>query len=433
MKALTALTAALLATGGLSLAVADARAQTPRALNLSRDERDAIAALQAAANGMDRAAQDAALAAARSRALGMSARYAVAHYQFQIGRQRNDNAMQMQGAQGMIDSGLATPEEAPGLVAYLAGRALAGRDAMVTDRLIARLVELQPNNSAVLADYGQYTAGQLAIARGPAALTIRTNAVSLFRRAFAADKAAGRASPESWYQRGLALAYDGTQPPINALSFRAPAIAFAQELVAAYPTPSNWRDALSVYRDVTTDPVLAADIGRLMRAAGALAGERDYLELAAALADARLPSEPHTGEARIGEARALIDEGVRANMVEVSRIPPLLAGRITPAAVAAGRAALPGLRTRAQSGTGAQARAAADNFYAYGQYADAAALYGLALQKGGEDPNLVNLRLGASLALAGRRPEAEAALRLVTGPRADLATFWLAWLSRRPA
>ena len=79
------------------------------------------------------------------------------------------------------------------------------------------------------------------------------------------------------------------------------------------------------------------------------------------------------------------------------------------------------------------ARAAADNFYAYGQYAEAATLYALALQKGGEDPNLVNLRLGAALAMAGRRPEAEAALRLVTGPRADLAGFWLTWLSRRAA
>jgi hypothetical protein len=35
--------------------------------------------------------------------------------------------------------------------------------------------------------------------------------------------------------------------------------------------------------------------------------------------------------------------------------------------------------------------------------------------------------------MAGRRPEAEAALRLVTGPRADLAGFWLLWLARRPA
>ena len=423
MKALTALTAALLATGGLPLAVTDAQAQAPRSLNLSRDEREAIAALQTAANGMDRTAQDAALATARARAQGMSARYAVAHYQFQIGRQRNDNAMQTQGAQGMIESGLATPEEAPGLVAYLAGRALAGRDSSITDRLLARLVELQPTNSAVLVDYGQFTASQLATARGPAALSIRSNAVSLFQRAFAADQAAGRISPESWYLRGLDIAYDGTRPPVANATFAAPTLAFARALVAGYPTPSNWHDALAAYRDLATDPALDLDIRRLMRAAGVLTGERDYMEFADALATARL----------VGEAKAVIDEGLQRNMVETARISPALATRIAPRAVAADRAALAGLRARAQAGTGSAARIAADNFYAFGQYADAATLYGLALQKGGEDPALVNLRLGASLALAGRRPEAEAVLRLVTGARADLAGLWLTWLARRPA
>ena len=74
--------------------------------------------MQAAASAMDRAAQDAALAAARTRAQGASARYAIAHYQFEIGRQRNDNAMQSQAAEAMIESGLTTPEETPGLVAF---------------------------------------------------------------------------------------------------------------------------------------------------------------------------------------------------------------------------------------------------------------------------------------------------------------------------
>jgi Flp pilus assembly protein TadD len=94
---------------------------------------------------------------------------------------------------------------------------------------------------------------------------------------------------------------------------------------------------------------------------------------------------------------------------------------------------LPGLRTRGAAGTGAQARAAADASFAFGQYGEAATLYQAALLKGGEDPNLVNTRLGAALALAGRRPEAELALRAVTGPRADLAGYWLVWLAHRPA
>ena len=232
MRALTALTAALLATSGLALSAAEA--QAPRALNLSREERDSIAALQVAAAGLDRTAQDAALSAARVRAQTASARYAVAHFQFQIGRQRGDYAMQSQGAEAMIESGLVTPEEAPGLVAYLAGRSLGGRDSSRTDRLMARLVELQPTNSAVLVDYGQFTAGFLPSARGAAAVTVRAKAVSLFQRAFDADQAAGRISPESWYLRGLAVAYDGTLPPVSNASF-APANSIYSRSPASTP------------------------------------------------------------------------------------------------------------------------------------------------------------------------------------------------------
>ncbi|MBV9881755.1 MAG: hypothetical protein JO276_01955 [Sphingomonadaceae bacterium] len=70
-----------------------------------------------------------------------------------------------------------------------------------------------------------------------------------------------------------------------------------------------------------------------------------------------------------------------------------------------------------------------DAFFSYGDYGPAAELYRAALQKGAPDPNLVNLRLGAALALAGARVEAETAFRAVTGPRAELARLWLLWLS----
>ena len=424
MKAKTALVAALLATAGLSAVAPQAVAQTPRALDLSREERSALAALQAAAAGLDRAAQDSALAAARTAARGPAGRYAAASYQFQIGRARGDMAMQTQAVDALVESGLATPEELPGLLSFQAGRALAARNAEQTDRLLARLVQMQPNNPAVLVDYGQFTASQLIRVRPAAAERIRGNAITLFRRALAANEAAGRPSPEGWHLRALALAYDGTRPPVANMTFAPAAIALARALVAAYPSPTNWRDALLVYRDLAPDPALALDIGRLMRASQALSGERDYMEFADSLAQANL----------VGEAKAVIDEGVTRNMVETSRLPPRLAPRIAARAVAADRAALAGLRARAQAGTvGGPARAAADNYFAYGQYAEAAELYRLALQKGGEDASLVNLRLGAALALAGRRPEAEAALRTVTGPRADLAGFWLAWLARRPA
>ncbi|HEV2867308.1 MAG TPA: hypothetical protein VGX37_12435, partial [Allosphingosinicella sp.] len=83
--------AAISATCALAFAgAAAAQAQQPvgqataRMLSLSREERAALLALQTAAAGMDRAAQDAALAAARAAVRGADGRYALGHFQVQI-------------------------------------------------------------------------------------------------------------------------------------------------------------------------------------------------------------------------------------------------------------------------------------------------------------------------------------------------------------
>jgi tetratricopeptide (TPR) repeat protein len=399
--------------------------QPARPLTLSREERSAIAALQATAAGPDRAAQDNALAAARAAARGADAHYAIAHYQLEIGRARGDSAMQTQAVDALVDSGLASAEEMPSLLSNQLSRAYSAGDMARTERLLARIIEIAPNNVDALADYAQFKSR----VRSPVtAAADRALSVSLFGRALAANEAMGRPSPESLHRRALTVAFDATQR-INGAAPLAPQVApqvvqFGQKLVAAYPTPANWRDALLDYRELApADPALALDIRRLMRAADALGGERDYLEFANLLGTAGLP----------GEAKALLDDGVTRGVLDIAK--PAIAAAIAAVTRRAvtDRAALPGLRARAAAGTGAQARAAGDAFFAFGQYADAAALYQAALQKGGEDPNLVNSRLGAALALAGRRPEAEAAFHAVTGPRADLAGFWLVWLAHRPA
>jgi len=417
MKVLKAATAAVL----VAATAASLSAQAPRALNLSRDERDPIAALQMAAAGPDRAAQDAALAAARAVARGPDARYALAHYQLEIGRARGDFQMQNQAVDALVESGLAQADELPSLLANQASRAYSAGDMARTERLLARIIELQPNNAEALADYGQFKSRVNSRATGAAD---RTLAVTLFGRALAANQAAGRASSEALHRRAFAVAYDGTRPPLALAAVAPQTIAFARALVAAYPSPLNWRDALLAYRDLApADPALALDIGRLRRASQSLAGERDYLEFAQALNAAGLP----------GEAKSVLDEGVSRGMLDATKAAVAQAITATGRRATADRAALPRLRASGDSGTGAQARGAGDALFAFGQYAEAAAAYQAALLKGGEDPALVGSRLGAALALAGRRPEAEAALRAVTGPRADLAGFWLVWLARRPA
>jgi tetratricopeptide (TPR) repeat protein len=402
-----------------------APAPTAHTLTVSAPERTALNALQTAVAGTDRAAQDAALAAARTAAQSAEARYVLARAEFNITQQRGDAEGQARAVDALVASGLVPDAELPPLLANQVMRAFSAGQFDRADSLLARMAQLRPQDAAIAADYAQLKAR-----RGD-----RAQAITWLERAISLQTAAGQAVPESWYQRGAALAYDGHIVPQS--------IAFSRALVTAYPSAENWRDALLVYRQsnmsggtqaahgeaatVAARPVDAAldlDIKRLLRATHGLAGERDYLDFASALDDAHLP----------GEAKAVLDEGVARGMLDTHEAAVRQAITHVTAPATRGRAALAGARTRAlAAATGGAALEAGDAAYGYGEYAQAAELYRAALQKGGQDANLVNSRLGAALALAGQRAEAEAALHAVTGPRADLAAFWLAWLARPAA
>src|SRR3546814_16836786 len=117
----------------------------------------------------------------------------------------------------------------------------------------------------------------------------------------AAAEAAGQAVPEGLYKQALALAYEARSPQSLELS---------RELVEAYPTAENWRDALMIFRDLrnpTGDANL--DLMRLMRATKSLNGERDYYELAEAANSKGLP----------GEAKAVLDAGIAATAVNATK------------------------------------------------------------------------------------------------------------------
>lgn len=394
-------------------------AQAARPLNLSREERSALTALRTAAAGTDRAAQDGALGAARSVARSVDARYAIGSLAYQIARSRGDARAMDTAADEMLATNLPQGAELAALLASQASRAFTANDLRRTDAILGRMVEAQPNNPAILADHGQFKAR----------LGDRPAAVALFQRALAAQRALGQPAPESWHQRALAIAVDGR--------LIAQSATLGRELVANYPSAANWRDAVLALRvgepprppgtaapPPPADPALDLDLRRLARAAGALAGERDYLEFAQALSRASLA----------GEAKAVLDEGVSRQMLDPGEAVVRQQLTAVTARAASERGGLAALRTRALAGDAAAMIAAGDVHFGNGQYLPAAELYRAALQRGAADPALVNSRLGAALALGGQRVEAETALRLVAaGPRSGLAAYWLAWLARRPA
>lgn len=407
---ISAATAGILAAAAASASPAMAQpgvAAPQAALTFTREERAALAPVSQALMARNWAAAAAALPAAQAASQSPSARYAVGRLELDLGRGTVNAEQQLRGIERILASGAAQPAEVAALLRLQAQLYNDRRDVERAEASLNRLSQLQPNDPETLALLGQLS-------------RVRENsgqALNFFRRSLAASDAAGRRVPESRYKLALALALQGNQRDATA--------DLARRLVTAYPSATNWRDALLSYRDVAQlDAASTIDLWRLLRASGALAGERDYLAAANAFDQANLA----------GEAKAVLDEGVANNMLRASEgLTRTLITRVN------GRATTErgGLAARIASGrnaaTGAPARAAADLLLAHGRHAEAAELYRLASTKSGEDADLVNLRLGEALALAGQTAEAQAALQAVGGQRAELARLWLAWLAQRPA
>ena len=382
-----------------------------RQYNLSRPERAALGPLFTAARASDWAAAQAALPAAEAAAHSADAKYLVGQLQVRIGVGTNNTQLQSAGVDAMIASGLNPPPPPEQVLALYQNQARFAADAgdvAKADRALDQVLALTPNDPLTIARNAQ-----LWIDHNNAA-----HALEYYRRAIAAQEAAGHPVPAQVRRLQLATAYRAHSPETLVLS---------RQYLAAAPTPQGWHDALAIYRDLTpgVDDRLNLDIYRLMRAAGALTSERDFVEYA----------ELANSGAMYGEVKDVLEAGFARNALTATTAGNERA-RLNEAnqRIASDRTSLAGERTSALAGSnGGQALRVADALFSYSQYAQAAELYRAALQKGGTDANLVNTRLGAALALAGQRAEAETAFRSVTGPRAELAQLWLLWLSTHRA
>ncbi len=373
-----------------------------RAYNISRAERTALTPAIQAAERSDWAAAQAALPAAVEAARSPDAKYIVAQVRLRIGIGTNDTRIQSQAIDELIASGAAQPAEMQGLYENQLEFATAAGDTAKAQRALAQLDALNPNDPARFVRQ----------ARARVAANDRPGAIALYQQAMQAQQAAGQAIPVEWRQQVAGLAYQARMPQ---------AVGYMREWLVAAPSPALWHDTLAIYGELgNANSALKLDIYRLMRAAGAMNSERDFIELGEAANSARA----------WGEVKAVLEDGLRRNLITTNAGYARERLGVVNGRIADDRASLAGERTRALAGSdGTAVLRLGDAYYGYGEYGDAAALYRAALQKGGQDANLVNTRLGAALAMAGQRAEAEAAFRAVTGERAELARFWLLWLA----
>ncbi len=379
----------------------------PAAPPLSAEFRKVAVPAQTAVQAQAWADASAKLDAAEPFAKAPYEKFVVAQLRYLTARGLKDTAMENRALDAMIASGGAPATMAPilnlqvGSNAYAAGNFAKALPLLLDAQRLGATDEQLP----ILITDTYYQLGN--VPAGMAAL----------EKAIATKKAAGQAIPEGWYKRARAAAYKAKMD--------AEIGKWSRLLVADYPTPGNWRDALVVYRDTVTRPVpINMDLFRLMRMTKSLDGERDYYEYASTAFDGGLP----------GEAKAVAEEGfalgkVPAGSRSLTEVRTLATGKI-----AADRASLPASE-KAAATSARTALATADAYLGYGEDAKAIALYQSAIAKGGIDLDTANMRLGIALLRSGQREAALAAFAKVnpTGPRGELVAFWTLFANQKPA
>ncbi|MBV9884541.1 MAG: hypothetical protein JO276_16150 [Sphingomonadaceae bacterium] len=371
--------------------------------HLSRQEQEALQPVNEAVQASNWAAAQAALPAAQAAARGNDAKFLVGRFEVQIGVGLNNTQLQSAGVDAMIASGAAPANLLPTLYANQFQFAVQAGDSAKAESAANQLDQLNPADPNRVLRHAQIRNA----AHDPA------GALAVYQQAVQAAQAAHQPVPTEWRQEMATIAYRNHLPQTAALM---------RDWLAAAPTPALWHDTLAIYGESVPDPSMKLDVYRLIRAAGALTGERDFIVLADAAGEVRA----------IGEVKGVLEEGLSRNLITTNAAYARERLAAINPRIQADRTSLDTERAAAMAGhDGAAVLRLAESYYGYGQYAQAADLYRAAIQKGGVDANLVNLRLGEALALAGQRGPAEAAFHQVSGPRADIAQYWLLWLSSR--
>lgn len=363
-------------------------------LSMSAQEQKTLGNVRATLQGRNRVVQDNALVAARRIIRSPDARHVLALYELEIGNQRGDDAIRIPALDLLIASDLTAPLN---LASYLSVRgriAFKAGDYAMADRLWTRLLEMRPGDPDVMANLAQVRV----------ALNDPKGAIELIDRVIASQTATNRPISENLLRQRLSIANQAKLPQ--------PAFTAALSLVRAYPSSSNWRDALVVYRQVVQPQGgLEIDLLRLMRTVGALTRDTEYLRLAQLLT--------HGGMA--AEAKAVLTEGLALGILDSTNANT---GQII---AETNRAVQRGL-------AGTSPLAAPDALLGSGKAAAAIPLYRAAIGKPGVDAGEANLHLAMALAATGQRAEAKAvftALAAQGGGYAELAAFWLVWLEQQ--
>ena len=373
-------------------------AQKP--IKVSSKAAKAISELQDAVNKKDVATIPAKLAAAQAVASTPDDRYAVGELQLKAALASNDSAGMVTAVDAIAHSGFVDAATSAKLYKSLGGQFYNSKQFDQAIAAFQKATTVDPRNAeayTLLAE-AKFAQGQ------------KADAVGDFQRAIQIDMASGQKPDEALLKRAVTVAYDAQSPM---------AVELGREWAAAYPSADSWRNSIAIYRNLQhPDEEGTLDLLRLMQVTGAMTSPHDYALFAEAAAD----------QSNFNEAQAVIDAGIAAHQVDPAsaEFRDIVAGlKGKPKATAADLAA-----AAKMSPSPVNLLHIGDRYYGMGDFAHAAEIYRQVLSAPGADRDVANIHLGMALARAGDKAGAAAAFNAVSGPRAEIAKFWLAYLQQ---
>lgn len=332
---------------------------------------------------------------------------------YNAGAQTGDQGLQLQGMGLMLESGKVAPENVGrfNFIAYQLANArgdYAGSRAYLQAAIDANFT----------ADNVSVPDMQIAMAESFITENRIQEGLDYLATAIETRKAAGQPVDEAWYRRGLSVAYNNEVVP--------QVYDFASIWIAAYPSETNWRDAVNIVRNLNSyERGAMLDLMRLSHRVGAMQEKYEYIDYVEAADARRLPNE----------VKRVIEDGYASGVVSRDDIYISDSLEIADGRIAADEADLPALESDARSADAGLRTvvAAGDAFLSYSEYAKAEDFYSKAVDMPGADRDEVLTRLGIAQAEQGKFDAASQTFAQVGGARSPIAKLWTAYVSEKAA
>lgn len=323
---------------------------------------------------------------------------------YNSGVKASDRTLQLQGMEIMLASGK-VPFDRVGqynFIAYQIANALS--DFPKARSYLQKAIDANyttPNNSA--SDL------QIAMAESYFAAEEYTEGLAYLDRAISARKGEGLAVDETWYRRGITIAYKNEIVP--------QVYDYSVAWVTAFPSPENWRDAINLARNLNEfGQQEMLDLFRLGRKVEALKDKQDYIMYVESADARRLPKE----------VKEVIEQAYERGAVSPDDI--YIADSLTTAnnRIETDRADLPELEQAAAApDAGLRTVVAAGNtFLSYGDYAKAEMFFQKALSMPGVETAEALTRLGIAQVGLDKHEDAQRTFAQIQGARSSIAGLW---------